>query len=97
MIKSLITTLMGKTSFGDVTNPFDPVVVGNNTCYMAQGYYPTEQLESILPNKMSIPDEQTMREAYPDTKLVEGQHPFMLSFCHGSKIHDVFTKIDVPQ
>ena len=21
----------------------------------------------------------------------------MLSFCHGSKIHDVFTKIDVPQ
>ena len=88
---------MSQTSFGDVTNPFDPVVVGNNTCYMAQGHYPIDQLESILPDKITIPNEKTMKETYPDTKLVDGKHPFMLSFCHGSKIHDVFTKIDVPQ
>jgi len=38
-----------------------------------------------------------MKKTYPDTKVVEGQHPFMLSFCHGKNIHDVMTKIDVPQ
>jgi hypothetical protein len=37
-----------------------------------------------------------MKDFYPETILIDGQHPFMLSFCHGSNIHDVFTKIDVP-
>mgnify|MGYP006111798073 CR=1 FL=1 len=38
-----------------------------------------------------------MKNTYPDTAIVPGHHPFMLSFCHGSKIHDIFTKIDVPE
>ena len=29
--------------------------------------------------------------------MIEGQHPFMLSFCHGADIHDVFTGINVPE
>ncbi len=29
--------------------------------------------------------------------MVAGQHPIMLSFCHGSQIHDVFTQRDVPE
>jgi len=45
---------------------------------------------------MSIPDAEIMKEKYHDAPLVDGMHPFMLSFCHGKDIHDVFTKIDVP-
>ena len=78
-------------------NPFDPVVVGNNSCYMVQGYYPRDELEAILPAYMTIPDINIMSENYPDAKLVAGMHPFMLSFCHGSNVHDVFTHINVPQ
>lgn len=100
MLKSLLNVLLSSTmfknNFGDITNPFDPVVVGNNSCYMAQGYYPNSLLEAILPELMTIPDEATMRTNYPDTKIVKDHHPFLLSFCHGSNIHDVFTKIDVP-
>ena len=29
--------------------------------------------------------------------MIDGMHPFMLSFCHGADIHDVFTGIDVPE
>ena len=75
----------------------DPVVYGNNTCYMATAYYPTSDLEDILPKYMSIPDADIMREKYPDMAAIEGHHPFMMSFCHGENIHDKFTKVNVPQ
>jgi hypothetical protein len=76
---------------------FDAYVVGRNRCYMAQGFFPKEQLESLLPESMSIPDDSVMQAFYPGTKLKEGSHPFMLSFCHGSEIHDVYTNMNVPE
>ena len=75
---------------------FTPFVVGNNTCYMSQGFYPVDELQKILPKKMSIPDEDTMKTYYDDVAIVDGMHPFMLSFCHGEQIHDLYTKINVP-
>lgn len=110
MLKTLIISLVGKMvmamneflplevgPLGNVLNPFDPIVEGNNTCYMATGYFPKDKLEPILPHKMTLPSDALMKQFYPDTELIEGQHPFMLSFCHGAFIHDVYTKINVPQ
>ena len=57
---------------GDVTNPFDPVVTGNNSCYMAQGYYPISDLQAILPDEMTIPDQDVMKANYPETTMIEG-------------------------
>ena len=42
-------------------------------------------------------EKEILKELYPETEFIEGMHPFMLSFCHGADIHDVFTGIDVPQ
>lgn len=78
-------------------NPFDPIVEGNNTCYMATGYFPKDKLEALLPEKMEIPSDQQMSDFYPETILIDGQHPFMLSFCHGAYVHDIYTKKNVPQ
>lgn len=74
----------------------DPIVYGNNTCYMSTAYFPTTDLEAMLPESMTIPDEATMAKYYPDAVPQAGMHPFMMSFCHGSGIHDKFTKINVP-
>eukprot|EP00485_Elphidium_margaritaceum_P003797 CAMPEP_0202707798 /NCGR_PEP_ID=MMETSP1385-20130828/20078_1 /ASSEMBLY_ACC=CAM_ASM_000861 /TAXON_ID=933848 /ORGANISM="Elphidium margaritaceum" /LENGTH=203 /DNA_ID=CAMNT_0049366587 /DNA_START=236 /DNA_END=847 /DNA_ORIENTATION=+ len=38
-----------------------------------------------------------MAEIYPDTEQVKGQHPFMMSFCHGANISDTLTHHPVPQ
>jgi hypothetical protein len=76
---------------------FNTYVVGRNRCYMAQGFFPKGQLESLLPESMWIPDDSVMQAFYPETKLKEDSHPFMLSFCHGSEIHDVFTNMNVPE
>ena len=91
---TLITSLFG-FDLGKV-DPFAPVVYGNNTCYMAQGYYPKEELMAILPANMTIPDDSLMEEKYKSA-TVDGKHPFMLSFCHGAGIHDKFTGLDVPE
>ena len=74
----------------------NPIVYGNNTCYMAQAYYPKKSLEDILPPHMSIPNEETMNFFYPGAKPVDGMTPFLMSFCYGENIHDKFTKINVP-
>ena len=102
MLKALISTVVSKLALDyneapPPINPFDPIVVGNNTCYMAQGYYPTHELENILPDRMTIPSKDDMELLYPDTEIVEGYHPFMLSFCHGAYVHDIITKKNVPQ
>jgi hypothetical protein len=76
---------------------FETYVAGRNRCYMAQGYFPKRQLENLLPESMSIPDNSVIQAFYPETKLQQDTHPFMLSFCHGSGVHDVFTKINVPE
>jgi len=64
---------------------------------MAQAYYPIDKLVEILPEDMALPSFARMKEYFPDTELIEGQHPIMLSFCHGSGIHDVFTGSNVPE
>ena len=101
MLKALLSSVVGKLAMdfnlGNPLNPFDPIVVGNNTCYMATGYYPKEDLQRVLPDRMTIPSNDQMRILYPETELIEGQHPFMLSFCHGSNVHDIHTKIPVPE
>ena len=105
MLKALISSIViiiivGKLALNDnipFLNPFDPIVEGNNTCYMATGYYPKEELTSILPNLMTIPSDEQMSAHYPDVELKDGFLPFMLSFCHGAYVHDVYTKHNVPQ
>lgn len=101
MLKALLSSVVGKLAMefnlDNPLNPFDPIVVGNNTCYMATGYYPKDALENILPDKMTIPSDTDMKTLYPDTELVDGQHPFMLSFCHGAFVHDIITHKNVPQ
>jgi len=81
----------------ELFDSFAPLVVGDNTCYMVQAYFPKDDLDAMLPDHLAIPDDATMTRYYPDTKLKDDAHPFMLSFCHGSNIHDVFTKINVPE
>ena len=78
-------------------DPFDPLVVGENVCYMVQAYFPKDALNALLPNRLTIPDDATMTRYYPDTELKVDAHPFVMSFCHGSNIHDVFTEINVPE
>lgn len=101
MLKTLLTSIVGKFALNadgySPLNPFDPIVEGNNTCYMATGYYPKDELTPILPELMTIPSDAQMSALYPDTELISGQHPFMLSFCHGAYVHDIYTKKDVPQ
>lgn len=63
---------------------------------MAQAYFPRSLLETILPGHLSIPDDETMSRYYPETELRTDGLPFLLSFCHGSGIHDVHTKVNVP-
>ena len=77
-------------------DPFDVLVAGNNTCYMVQAYFPKDILQEILPDRFTIPDDDTMMVHYPDTALKVNEHPFMMSFCHGSNIHDVLTMNVVP-
>jgi hypothetical protein len=76
---------------------FDPLVVGNNTCYMIHAYFPKDTLKEILPVGLTIPDDAVMSTYYPDTKLKQDAHPIMMSFCHGSEIHDVLTNQNVPE
>jgi len=77
MIKAISSYVVGKlaltqSSFDNPLNPFDPIVVGNNTCYMSTGYYPKEDLTKILPDLMTIPSDEQMHGLYPDTELVDG-------------------------
>jgi hypothetical protein len=84
----------------DKNNPgafFEPIVAGKNSCYMAQAYFSRAALESILPVNLTIPDDATMARHYAKTQFDADVHPFMLSFCHGSQIHDVYTNINVPE
>jgi len=111
MLKTLISSIVGKIALNggfdapsnsplpgnSPLNPFDPIVEGNNTCYMATGYYPKDALTAILPEKMTIPSDSQMSALYPGTELKEDSHPFMLSFCHGAFVHDIYTKENVPQ
>lgn len=76
--------------------PFETLVVGKNNCYMIQAYFPKHKLSSLLPDRLTIPRDDIMAEYYPDTELKRNEHPFMMSFCHGSDIHDVQTKRRVP-
>jgi hypothetical protein len=74
-----------------------PFVAGDNVCYMARGYFPRVALEGILPRQLAIPDDSVMQRHYPETGLRDDAHPFMISFCHGSGIHDLLTMRDVPE
>lgn len=76
---------------------FDPMVAGNNSCFMVQAYFPKATLTAILPEQLTIPDDATMAKHYPETELNADAHPFMLSFCHGAKIHDLQTNMNVPE
>jgi hypothetical protein len=64
---------------------------------MAQAYFPRGALEAILPEQLAIPDDETMAKYYPETELHANTHPFMLSFSHGSDIHDAYTNMNVPE
>ena len=92
-VQCLASTLPDDLELSD----FEPYVEGNNRCYMSQGFFPVETLEGILPKHFSVPDADTMNEHYSDVAVVEGMHPFLLSFCHGAEIHDMRTKINVPE
>ena len=80
-----------------IPEPFDTLVVGKNNCYMIQAYFPKDELSALLPRRLTIPDDDIMAEYYPKTELKKDAHPFMMSFCHGSDIHDVHTKMRVPE
>ncbi len=67
-------------------NPHDTFLTGNNVAYMVLAYFPTRELEKLLPATMSIPSDQVMAEKYPSVEKIEGMHPFMIQL---SKCHDV--------
>jgi hypothetical protein len=73
-----------------------PFVGGDNDCFMIQAYFPREALQEMLPPGLTIPDASVMEASFPDVAFRAESHPFMLSFCHGSNIHDVLTRLDVP-
>lgn len=74
-----------------------PMVTGHNNGFMTQAFFPRAALEAMLPEHLAIPDDATMARYYPGIGLDSDTHPFMLSFCHGSGIHDVYTNVSVPQ
>ncbi len=76
---------------------FEPMVTGHNSSCMAQAYFPRTALEAMLPEYLAIPDDDTMARYYPETELQADTHPFMLSFSHGSDIHDAYTNMNVPE
>ncbi len=76
---------------------YNTLLVGKSASYMFQAYFPKDALNAILPDNLSIPDDTTMAKYYPDTELRADAHPFMMNFSRGSNIHDVFTKINVPE
>lgn len=73
-----------------------PFVTGKNSCYMAQAYFPKNILQRILPHSLSVPSNHILQSFYPGTPLQENSIPFMMSFCHGREIQDVWTKKSVP-
>ncbi len=75
--------------------PHDPILTGNNSSYIAVGYYPTEALEKILPRAMSIPSHDLMSKEYPTVKKLEGMHPFTMMFSNCRNVHDVMTDIEL--
>jgi hypothetical protein len=82
-------------TYEDLKNrtPHDAILAGNNTSYLAVGYFPSEELEKILPRAMSIPSAEVMASAYPAVKKIEGMHPFTLMFSNCNDVHDVMTEI----
>jgi hypothetical protein len=75
--------------------PHDPILAGNNSSYIALGYYPREELEKILPRAMSIPSDDIMTREYPTVKKMEGMHPFTMMFSNCFNVHDVMTEIEL--
>ena len=71
--------------------PHDVLLTGNNSSYLVAGYFPREELETILPRAMSIPSDELMASKYPTVKKVEGKHPFVLMFSNCNNVHDVMT------
>ena len=83
--------------YGLLNSKFDPVVEGDNRCFMAISHVDREVLSRKLPSGLSVPDEATLRNAFPEIEIEQGKVPFMLSFCHGSNCHDIFTRMNVPE
>jgi hypothetical protein len=75
--------------------PHDPILTGNNVSYMTVGYYPSEELEKILPRAMSIPPDEVMTREYPTVEKMEGMHPFTMMFSNCNNVHDVMTEIEL--
>jgi hypothetical protein len=71
------------------------MLAGNNTSYVAVGYFPSRELEKILPRGMSIPSDDVMANSYPTVKKIEGMHPFTLMFSNCRNVHDVMTEIEL--
>jgi len=71
----------------------DPFVVGDNFSYLASGYFPIEELQKTLPERMFIPSDKVMAEEYPTVKMINGKHPFLLMFSNCYNVHDVATEI----
>ena len=84
-------------SFRDLKNrtPHDDILEGNNSSYIALGYFPSDDLEKILPRGMSVPSGSLMARAYPTVKKLEGRHPFTLLFSNCRNVHDVLTEIQL--
>lgn len=87
----------GHNMFGLLESKFSPVVEGNNSCFMSASHVDEAVLEKMLPAELSVPDSKVLQEAFPQLGVSRGKVPFMLSFCHGSNCHDVFTRLNVPE
>jgi hypothetical protein len=74
-----------------------PFLEGDHKGYFLQAYFPKDVLNDILPDNLTIPDNATMAKYYPDTKLLEGAHPFIIAPSHGKNIHDLITRLSVPE
>jgi len=77
-------------------DPHDPVLIGTYHANMALAYFPTKEVEKLLPRGMSIPSERVMAEKYPTVKKIEGMHPFLLQGATGIDVHPLNEDSDWP-
>ena len=69
---------------------------GHNDCFMVQETIANHQLNQLLPPQMSIPDDRIMARYGIHEHLDPDRHPVLMSFCHGEKIGDQWTKLSLP-
>ena len=89
----LLTLTHKKASSNPQIPPFKPLVTGENSCIVAASHLPIKTLKNLLPPPLSPSAPKTLAHLFPNQNTPESSYPFMLSFCQGTNIKDIYTKI----